>query len=127
MIEYTPQQQAFLKAYLDPQSSTWSNAKQSAIKAGYSEEYADNIMHLMPDWLSGAIGDNKLVQTALTNLAATLESENDNLRWDATKFTLKGLKSDKFSEKKNVDVTSGGEKISFLWAHESDEENNNPV
>ena len=127
MIEYTPQQQAFLKAYLDPQSPTWSNAYQSAIKAGYSDEYAQNITGQMPDWLSEAISENKLVTVALTNLAATLEGDNEQLKWDATKFTLKGLKSDKFSEKKNVDVTSGGEKISFLWAHESDEENNNSV
>lgn len=58
-MDLTPQQQAFLTAYLNPKSDTWGNAKQSALKAKYSEEYSDNIMSLMPDWLSENIGDRK--------------------------------------------------------------------
>lgn len=102
-MDLTPQQQLFLNAYLDPQSPTWSNAYQSALKAGYSEDYAENITGQMPNWLSEKLGETQLVTTALNNLAATLLSENPNLQWDATKFTLKGLKSDKFSERSKVE------------------------
>lgn len=114
MDNLTPQQQIFLKAYLDPKSPTWTNAKQSALKAGYSEEYSDNITGQMPNWLSEALGDSKLVEKALRNLNSALEGDNENIKWDATKFTLKGLKADKFSEKKNIDVTSAGERIQFV-------------
>jgi hypothetical protein len=59
-------------------------------------------MALFPNWLSEAIGDSKLVTKAMNNLAVALEEENPNW-WDATKFTLKGLKADKFSEKNKVE------------------------
>lgn len=41
----TKQQQAWLKYYMDPrEKETWGNSYQAAIKAGYSESYARNIM-----------------------------------------------------------------------------------
>ena len=41
----TKRQQDWLLYYLDPEhKDTWGNAYQSAIKAGYSESYARNIM-----------------------------------------------------------------------------------
>jgi hypothetical protein len=54
----TPQQEQFLSFYTDPKSETFSNAVQSALKAGYEETYANNITGLMPDWL----GKRKLYQ-----------------------------------------------------------------
>lgn len=51
-----PRQALFLQLYFDPKSPTWGNAKQSAIAAGYSEEYADTITYLQPKWLSEYIG-----------------------------------------------------------------------
>ena len=44
-----PQQELFLKYYLDPKSATFSNGLQSALKAGYAPEYAENILFVMPD------------------------------------------------------------------------------
>lgn len=116
---FTPQQQIFIKGYFDPKSETWGNALQSALKAGYSQEYSENITHLMPAWLSDAIGDSKLIQKALKNLTKTLENEdNPQLQWDATKFTLKGLQSTKFGDKSQVDHTSKGEAITYIIAPE---------
>lgn len=106
--ELTLRQAEFLKYYLDPKSETWGNAKQSALRAGYSEEYAENITHLMPEWLSDAIGDSRLITTALNNLVFTLnDGDNRALQWDATKFTLKGLKKDKFSERSELTGKDG--------------------
>lgn len=51
-----PRQVSFLDHYFNPESPTFGNATQSAIAAGFSESYADNLLHLMPDWLSGYIG-----------------------------------------------------------------------
>jgi hypothetical protein len=76
---------------------------------------------------------------ALENLAKKNDMEPDQLETEIVeKALLSARKGDaRFykdlmdrlhgTAQTNVDVTSGGEKISFLWAHESDEENNNPV
>lgn len=74
----TPQQERFLAAYINPKSETFSNALQSALSAGYSQEYAENITALMPDWLSEAIGDTQLLNKAEKVLNKTLELEPVN-------------------------------------------------
>lgn len=70
-----PQQELFLKHYLDPKSDTFSNALQSALKAKYSQEYAENITALLPDWLSEAIGDKKMIEKAERNLRQVQDLE----------------------------------------------------
>lgn len=95
-----PQQQEFLKHFLDPKSETFGNYTQSAIKAGYSPDYADNISSLMPKWLDEALEDSNLVRKALDNLSEFIgNEENKQIQWDATKFTLSRLAKSKFSEK----------------------------
>lgn len=64
----TPQQEAFLSYYTNPKSDTFSNAKQSAIKAGYSDSYADSITDFMPDWLWESMGDMQKLRRAEKNL-----------------------------------------------------------
>lgn len=68
-----PRSAAFLGLYLDPKSETFSNATQSALKAGYSEEYAKNITALMPAWLSESIGELQMLSKAERNLDAMLD------------------------------------------------------
>ena len=65
----SPQQELFLSYYTNPKSETFSNATQSGIKAGYTENYANNITALMPDWLLENIGDMKRLRKAEKNLA----------------------------------------------------------
>lgn len=73
MKQLNPQQEAFLAAYIDPKSETFGNALQSALNAGYAQEYAENITHLLPDWLSEKLGDNDLLTKAEKVLHKTLE------------------------------------------------------
>lgn len=69
-----PRAQLFLAYYRDPKSPTFSNARASALKATYSEEYADNIMSLMPDWLSDVIGKpSPMLMKAERNLEEALD------------------------------------------------------
>lgn len=63
-----PQQELFLKYYLDPKSATFSNGLQSALKAGYAPEYAENILFVMPDWLAESISDMKRLRRTEKNL-----------------------------------------------------------
>lgn len=114
----TPQQINFLKYYTDPKSETWSNANQSALKAGYSKDYADNIMALMPDWLSENIGDTKLLNKANKNLDMALDGLFDTqegaktIQHKATEFVLKGLQKKKWADQKNL-ADADGQKIQF--------------
>ena len=112
-----PKQDLFLSYYLDPKSETWGNALQSALKAGYSDEYAKNMTGQMPSWLSESIKDTSLLQTALNNLNEFLNNTDErvqNIRWDATKTVLKGLAKNKFSERTELTGKDGKElKISF--------------
>lgn len=99
----TPQQEQFLYNYTNPKSKTFSNAYKSALKAGYSEEYSQNMTGQLPLWLSEHISDHFLIKKATDNLKETLEDkENKPLRWDATKFTLSRLNKAKFSERNEV-------------------------
>lgn len=130
----TPQQEAFLAAYTDPKSPTFSNATQSALKAGYSQEYADNITSLLPDWLSESMGDMRRLKKAERNLEKILDMKagKDNARLkiqqDTSKFIAETVGKNKYSKKTETDVTSGGQPITVAWGtppkpHES--ENNN--
>lgn len=70
-----PRQSLFLSHYLNPKSETFSNALQSALKAGYSQEYAESITAIMPDWLSEALGKQRMLRTAEKNLLDIMEMD----------------------------------------------------
>jgi len=107
-----PQQEVFLKHFLDPKSETFGNYLQSSLKAGYSQEYAENISSLMPKWLEETLEDSTLVRKALDNLSDFIGNEkNPTIQWDATKFTLKNLASGKFSERQEVTGKGGKDLI----------------
>jgi hypothetical protein len=97
----TPQQADFIAYYFDPKSETYCNAKNSALKAGYAEEYANNITGQMPKWLSDSLGEKKrLIEKAKKKLEVFLESEDEKVAQDTTKFILKTIGKDEgFSER----------------------------
>jgi len=96
----TPQQAEFLKNYLDPKSETFSNSYQSAKKAGYEDSYATNILSLMPKWLSSFIErKQRMILKAEKRLETSIESEDERVGLDATKFTLSRLDKANYSER----------------------------
>ncbi len=56
----TPKQKLFMEYYLNPNSQHFGNAYKSALACGYSDEYAQNITSLKPQWLSDYIGKTHL-------------------------------------------------------------------
>lgn len=72
-----PRKAAFLAAYVDPESETFGNALRSALASGYSQEYAENITHKMPDWLAEKVGDSMLLLKAERNLNKMLSLETN--------------------------------------------------
>lgn len=64
----------FLKYYIDINSETRSNALQSALKAGYSPSYAEQITTFANDWISDAMRKRELMlMKAERNLDETLD------------------------------------------------------
>lgn len=113
--KYTPQQLDFAMRYYLPNSPTYGNALQSAIKAGFSEKYAKTITTMGLDWIEkilleiiGKPEDKaNLIAKAKRVLNRSLDSPDDKLAQDTAKFIAKT--DPEFSEKQ--DITSGGEKI----------------
>jgi hypothetical protein len=114
-----PRQSLFLAYYLDPKSETFSNAHDSAIKAGYSEEYAKNITGQMPDWLSESIRDNEMLAVAEKRLKQILnfepvdkEGKIDNSllanQMKAINLVAKGIGKAKYSERQEHTGANGG-------------------
>ena len=105
-----PRQAQFLKYYIDPESDTHGNSYRSAMRAGFSKNYASVLSAKMPDWLKEKVSQSDLVSKAFRNLEDFLDEEDDKrLKWKASEFTLERLKREVFG--KQVDVTSGGEKL----------------
>lgn len=69
----TPKQEMFLERYTNPKSPTFGNALQSALAAGFSQTYSENIMGLMPEWLLENIGDMRRLKRAERNLTEIQE------------------------------------------------------
>ncbi len=100
-----PRQSLFLQYYLDIKSTTFSNALQSALKAGYEQEYAENITGQMPEWLSENLGKNKRLERAekkideILDYNAQTENGLDNTllktQADVSKFIASTIGKDK--------------------------------
>lgn len=71
-----PRKVLFLANYFDRESPTWGNAKQSAIRAGFSVEYAECITYQRPDWFSEFLGSHDLGDLAERHITETLMIPN---------------------------------------------------
>lgn len=123
-----PRQELFLSHYLNPNSETFSNALQSALKAGYEQEYAESITYKMPDWLSESVGDAKLVKDAEKALSEAVNYDTVDeggkvdasvakIKQDTAKFITSRL-VDKWNEKKKVELSGEVNGLSELSEEE---------
>ncbi len=112
---FTPKQIDFAMRYYVPTSSTYGNALQSALKAGYSREYAENITTFNLEWMGKIVSEiigksddkQSLVLKAKRVLNKSLDSSDEKIAQDTAKFIAKT--DPEFSEKQ--DITSNGETI----------------
>lgn len=72
-----PRQTLFISYYLDPTSSTFSNAYQSAVRANYTNSYALKITELAPKWLVERVEASSMLSKALRNLNRYLEMKTE--------------------------------------------------
>lgn len=112
---FSPKQIKFGMYYYLPDSPTFGNALQSAIRAGFSEKYAKNITVKNLEWLEDivveiggkVVSKDKLVRKAKRVLDKSLDSEDEKIAQDTAKFIAKT--TTEFSEKQ--DIVSNGETL----------------
>lgn len=103
----SPKQKLFLGFFLNPQSNSFSNAYQSALKAGYSDETAKHITSVPKEWLSERISDELMVHKAEIRLYKAIDSNDDKLAIDVSKFITSRLNKKKWSERQEITAEGG--------------------
>ena len=114
---YDPRVDMFKSFYLRPDSYTFFNARQSALRAGYTEQYSNNITSQQPSWYVDMLesADHKraaMLKAAEDNLLETVQSKSDDrddrkLKHDATKFVSERLGKQHYSTRQEVTGADG--------------------
>lgn len=89
-----PRQSLYLEYYFDPESETFSNSLQSALRAGFEETYALNLTNTMPLWLSEKIEEMSMVSKAERNLNEILDMRTKIPNTDLHMEKLLKIKAD---------------------------------
>lgn len=116
-----PRQAAFKEYYLTPESETFGNALRSAIRAGFSEDYAKTILNQGTSWVAEIIRDaNRLAKAekVLDKSLSFIDSKDvgkNRIAQDSAKFIAKTLGKHKYSERTEL-TGEGGSSIGILHA-----------
>ena len=99
--KFSPRQLKFLKNYSDPKSATFGNASGSAVNAGFSKEYANNITSLAPNWLTEDMQRRRqMLDKAEKRLEKLIGSKDERVAADVSKFIAKTQgKNEGYSER----------------------------
>lgn len=102
----TARAKSFMSFYFDPTSPTFNNARQSALRAGYSEDYANNITVQGPDYMTTDVRRAAMLQKAEKNLEAIMDEPKEEAKkvpqnyktWqDTNKFIAERLGKEAYS------------------------------
>ena len=74
---FDPRRTRFIELYTNPRSETFSNAYRSALTAGFSKDYAENITSVAPEWFKEIVGDVNRLKKAEKVFDKFLESDSD--------------------------------------------------
>jgi hypothetical protein len=109
--------QMFSTFYLSPTSDTFCNVYQSALRAGYSDEYAQNITSQRPKWWiqlteTADFRRAQMLDKAESRLNERLDdktSDKDRLKLqtDVAKFVSERLGKDKYSTRNELTGADG--------------------
>ena len=100
-----PRQKLCWDLYINPDSDTFSNGLQSALRAGY--EYGTAIQITTIPWFREKCRKSNLIKKAENNLEKLLDSDNENIQADMTKFTLETLDRKNYSKRKEFTGKDG--------------------
>lgn len=110
MAEMNPQRLLFKEYYCNPASDTFNLIEESASKAGFSESYSKVLMSDSTgnDWVKSILNNYKLKSKGERNLEKFLDDDsNPSIQADMTKFTLKTLGKDDYSERQELTGKGG--------------------
>jgi hypothetical protein len=110
----------FATFYMQPTSTTFQNVRGSAIRAGYSEQYANNITHLKPKWwvelqASSEYERAEMLAIAQKNIKNTMKDNTDtkdskDRQLKASTFVSERLGKDHYSTRQEL-TDKGGRKL----------------
>lgn len=131
-----PRQADFLAYFLNPESETFSNALQSGLKAGYSQEYSENITNQLPKWLAENLGKHTRLAKAEKVLDKTLEYNTEEegkvntqllkIQSDVAKFIAETVGKATYSKRQEF-TGKDGEKLVVEISREIAEKHNVPA
>lgn len=114
---YDPRVDMFKQFYCRPDSYTFGNVRQSALRAGYTEQYANNISSQRPSWWvefteTGDFKRAEMLKAAENNLHQTIvtppeDKDDKKLQHDATKFVSERLGKEHYSTRQEVTGKDG--------------------
>ena len=115
---YDPRVDMFKQFYLRPDSYTFMNIRQSALRAGYSEQYARNISVQTPQWWQDLLASAEynranMLAKAEDNLYDVVREEDNGdyntrkLKTDVSKFVTERLGKDIYSTRQEVTGADG--------------------
>jgi hypothetical protein len=110
--------QMFATFYLSPTSDTFMNIRQSAMRAGYTETYADNITVQKPKWWIELTQSSDFTRAQILNKAQSRIKERLDdatngdkdllkIQTDVAKFALERLGKDHYSTRQEVTGADG--------------------
>lgn len=110
-----PRQKLCWDYYIDPKSDTFSSGRQSAIKAGYDVDYADQITTI--PWFLEKLRTLNMLDKAEKNLNNFLEMEEEDndtklrVKADITKFVAERVGKATYSTRQELTGTGGKDLI----------------
>lgn len=115
---YDPRVDIFKQFYLRPDSYTFMNVRQSALRAGYSEQYANNITTQAPKWWTELVQSSdytraKMLNAAENNLYQVVSEEmhedasHKRIQTDVSKYVTERLGKDHYSTRSEVTGADG--------------------
>lgn len=112
-----PRTQVFKAHYCNPSSDTFMNVLQSALRAGYSQEYSESLGHNNPQWYAEMMQDAdiqrarmlKAAENALEKAVNYDDSDKDKakLKLTASTFVAERLGKDKYSSRQEMTGADG--------------------
>lgn len=110
----------FKSFFIDPKSETFMNVLQSALRAGYSQEYSESLSYQNPKWFKEMMVDQdveraKMLQMAEKKLMRAVSYEDgdkdrENLRLKASIYVTERLGKDLYSARKEL-TDAGGRRL----------------
>ena len=115
---YDPRVDIFRQFYLRPDSYTFMNVRQSALRAGYSEQYANNITTQAPKWWKELVESSDFTRAKMLHAAENKlyhfvnepvndEAAHKRIQADVSKYVTERLGKEHYSSRQEVTGADG--------------------